>query len=68
MRAPFLSHLTGTDWLPSAGPAPLDVADLVQPGASSLDGSVVVAVGSYFNSDGELQPLLMVDLPFEPPV
>ncbi len=68
VRAPFLSHLTGTDWLPSAGPAPLDVADLVQPGASSLDGSVVVAVGSYFNSDGELQPLLMVDLPFEPPV
>ena len=68
VRAPFLSHLTETDWLPSTGPAPVDVADLVQPGASSLDGSVVVAVGSYFNGDGELQPLLMVDLPFDQPV
>jgi hypothetical protein len=62
-RAPLLSQLTGAGWVAAAGPSPADLQDSLQPIASTLDGSVVVSVGYYVDTNNNTVPLLLVDLP-----
>jgi hypothetical protein len=63
LRAPLLSNLTGTGWAASAGPRPAGLDNVLRPAASSLDGTVVAAVGYFVDGSGYTQALLMVDLP-----
>jgi hypothetical protein len=60
---PLLERLATGAWAPSVGPAPADSGGLLRPEAIELDGAVGVAVGLYYDPDGNQLALLMHDLP-----
>jgi hypothetical protein len=60
---PLLERLATGAWSASDGPAPTDSAGVLRPEAIVLDGTVGVAVGLYYDVDGNQVPLLMLDLP-----